>query len=277
MIYIVREVINIMSEYSNKAMLSLLNMINEMYRKGIEIRRITKTCALLLMSGLSKHDIPHCIIEKCLKNQNEDGGFIGNSDTIWNIKFFEFFPEYSNERLKALKWLMSDNGNEAGYGRSKRDVHRIPVTGIALYLIPELINKDNLKWLELTWMSEINSLTYKAAYTILAFNTSKSNPINKDIIKDTAEWLVSQQTSNGGYGPWLGHPIGENVYCTSVAILALVSMFDKKYNSVIKAGYNYLCNTQLKNGIWPYHEIEDGTSWGLFALSKAEEYLEGKA
>lgn len=269
--------LNMISVYSNKAVLSLLNMINEMYRKDIEIRRITKTCTLLLMSGLSRYDIPHCIIEKCLKSQNKDGGFIGNSDTIWNIKFLEFFPEYSNERLRALKWLTSNNGSIAGYGRSKRDIHRIPVTGIALYLIPELVNKSNVEWLELTWTSEINSLTYKAAYTILAFNSSRFNPIyDKNIINSTAEWLVSQQAANGGYGPWLDHPVGENVYCTSVVILALISMFDEKYDSVIKAGYDYLCNTQLKSGIWPYHEIEDGASWGLFALSKAEDYLEGK-
>ena len=40
-----------MSKYENRAIMSLLNMCNEMFRKNIEIRRITKTCALLLMSG----------------------------------------------------------------------------------------------------------------------------------------------------------------------------------------------------------------------------------
>lgn len=46
-----------MSKYENRATMSLLNMCNEMFKKDIEIRRITKTCALLLMSGLSPHDI----------------------------------------------------------------------------------------------------------------------------------------------------------------------------------------------------------------------------
>lgn len=265
-----------MSKYTNRAILSLLNMTNEMYKKNIEIRRITKTCTLLIMSGLSKYDINTEFVSKCIDSQNKDGGFIGNTDTIWNIKFLEFFPEYKNERFLALSWLKENNGDEPGFGRSKRDMHRIPVTGLALYLLPELANKENLEWLELAWISEKNSLTYKGAYTILALNNNSYSPIHQeDLIKETADWIVSQQSSDGGYGPWLNHPVGKNVYCTAVAILALISMNDDKYNDAIRKSYNYICNSQLKNGVWPYHEIEDGTAWGLFALSKAEQYLEG--
>ena len=119
-----------MSKYENRATMSLLNMCNEMFRKNIEIRRITKTCALLLMSGLSSHDIPSKIIDKCLASQKDDGGFIGNTDTLWNIKFLEFYPQYETERKRAIKWLVSGNGDEEGFGRSKRDMHRIPVTGL---------------------------------------------------------------------------------------------------------------------------------------------------
>jgi hypothetical protein len=35
-------------------------------------------------------------------------------------------------------------------------------------------------------------------------------------------------------------------------------------------------NTQLPSGIWPYHEIEDGASWGLYAMSRVEEFLAKK-
>lgn len=264
-----------MSKYENRAIMSLLNMCNEMFRKNIEIRRITKTCVLLLMSGLSPYDIPQKIIEKCIASQKDDGGFIGNTDTLWNIKFLEFYPQYENERNKAIQWFVSNNGEEGGYGRSKRDMHRIPVTGLALYLLPEIANKKNLEWLENTWSSELNSLTYKAAYTILAFNKNQYVPkINNKLICETADWLKAQQEISGGFAPWLGHPVGENVYCTAVALLALVSMQEDKYNDTIEKSYNYLCRTQLRSGIWAYHEIEDGASWGLYALSQAEKYLE---
>lgn len=56
-----------MSKYENRATMSLLNMCNEMFRKNIEIRRITKTCALLLMSGLSPHDIPQKLSKDALR------------------------------------------------------------------------------------------------------------------------------------------------------------------------------------------------------------------
>lgn len=265
-----------MSKYENRATMSLLNMCNEMFRKNIEIRRITKTCALLLMSGLSPHDIPKRIVDRCLSSQKDDGGFIGNTDTLWNIKFLEFYPQYREERNRAIEWFISDNGNEEGFGRSKRDMHRIPVTGLALYLLPEITTEKTLEWLENTWSSEKNSLTYKAAYTILAFNKNEYTPKkNNNLIHETALWLKKQQEASGGFAPWLTHPVGENVYCTAVALLALISMHEDSYRAAIERAYKYLCTTQLKSGIWAYHEIEDGASWGLYALSQAERYLEG--
>lgn len=266
-----------MSKYENRAIISLLNMCNEMFRKNIEIRRITKTCALLLLSGLSPYDIPKKILDKCLSSQKDDGGFIGNIDTLWNIKFLEFYPEYQKEYNRAIEWIVSNNGDEGGFGRSKRDIHRIPVTGLILYFLPEVATKKNLEWLEEKWTSEINSLTYKAAYTILAFNKNHYIPsTNKKLIYETAAWLCSQQENSGGFAPWLNHPVGENVYCTAVALIALISMQNNSYKETIEKAYNYLCKTQLKSGIWPYHEIEDGTSWGVYALSHAKNYLEYK-
>ena len=263
-----------MSRNANRAMLSLLNMTNEMYRKNIEIRRITKTGALLLMSGLSKYDISNNVVSRCLESQKDDGGFIGNTDTIWNIKFLSFYPEYEEQKQRALKWLKEENGDEPGFGRSKRDMHRIPVTGLALYLLPELGDETVLNWLENLWKSEQNSLTYKAAYTLLAFMKCQYQPKDVMLVENTLDWLVNQQETSGGFGPWKGHPVGENVYCTAVALLALIEANDKKYNEAIERGYMYLCNTQLKSGVWPYHEIEDGASWGLWALTKAELYME---
>ena len=75
-----------MSVHANRATVSLLNMTREMYRKDIEISRITRTSALLLMSGLSSLDIDTRIVDRCLRSQQADGGFVGNTDTLWNIK-----------------------------------------------------------------------------------------------------------------------------------------------------------------------------------------------
>lgn len=262
-----------MSTWSNKATVSLLNMTRGMISKHIEISRITKTAALLLMSGLSVRDVDPKIIRACLDSQKADGGFIGNSDTIWNIKLLEYYPECHEHRRRALDWLRQGNGSDPGYGRSKRDMHRIPVTGLALYLIPELADCDICAWLEDTWLTEKNSLTYKAAYTLLAFRRNNYSPRNDTLIDDTVAWLVSQQQDSGGFAPWRDHPVGENVYCTAVATLALIEQQQSSLNQSIIKAYEYLCLTQLNSGIWAYHEIEDGAGWGLLALTDCERYL----
>jgi len=264
-----------MSLHSNRATLSLLNMTKNMLAKGIEIRRITKTSAMLIMSGLSENDISQDILEKCIESQKPDGGFIGISDGIWNIKFLDYYPKYKYQRNLAISWIENNKGDGYGFGRSSRDVHRIPVTGLALYLIPELVSREHLEWLALTWIGEKNSLTYKAAYTLLALAANNVYVINRtNLIEETAEWLVSQQEPNGGFAPWLNHPVGPNVFCTSVAAISLASLNNSDYFNCICKAYEYLCKTQLKSGIWPYHEIEDGASWGLYALSVIEKYLE---
>ena len=262
-----------MSVWSNKAIVSLLNMTRGMMNKHIEISRITKTVALLLMSGLSVRDVDPKIVRTCLDSQKIDGGFIGNSDTIWNIKLLEYYPEYCEQRRRALDWLKHGNGSEPGYGRSKRDMHRIPVTGLALYLLPELADDATCAWLEHIWLTEKNSLTYKAAYTLLAFRKNNYLPRHNTLIDDAVAWLVSQQQDSGGFSPWRDHPVGENVYCTALATLALIAQEEESLNQSIIKAYDYLCSTQLSSGIWAYHEIEDGASWGLLALTDCEMYL----
>jgi hypothetical protein len=263
-----------MSLHANRATMSLLNMTREMFRKNIEIGRITKTCALLLMSGLSRHDINPLILERCLHTQHADGGFVGNTDTLWNIKLLEYFPEFRTERAAAIQWLTADNGVEAGFGRSKRDMHRIPVTGLVLYILPELADGRTLDWLEATWLSELNSLTYKAAFTLLAFSCAAHSPRQLFLLEDTTNWLLSQQQDSGGFAPWINHPVGENVYCTAVAMLGLMSIKNKACQAAVAHRYKYLCETQLKSGIWPFHEIEEGAAWGLLALAQSEQFLD---
>ena len=213
----------------------------------------------MILAGLSCRDVRSDIVDRCVSAQQADGGFIGNTDTLWNAKLLSNYPEYHTNYLHAVQWLRDGNGVEPGWGRSKRDIHRIPVTGMVLYLLPELAQKATLEWLERTWLSERNSLTYKAAYTLLAFQKCGYKPrYMQELATDTADWLASQQQINGGFAPWRGHPVGENVYCTALAVLALTSLEDKSYYKNVKNAYNYLCYTQLRSGVWPYHEIEDG-------------------
>lgn len=99
-------------------------------------------------------------------------------------------------------------------------------------------------------------------------------PFNENIISETMCWLSLQQEDNGGFGPWKDHPVGSNVFCTSIALIGILQYIDKypEYKICLKRAYDYICKTQLINGIWPYHELEDGGAWGLAALSQYEMY-----
>jgi hypothetical protein len=248
-------------------------MTEEMFRKEIELGRIVKTSALLTLSGVSPCHIDKKIIQACLDSQMNDGGFIGNTDTIWSICLLQQVGCYSRQIDAALKWVQNNSDEHGGFGRTVRDMHRIPVTGLALSFVPQLAEDRHLRWMEHTWSKEMYSLTYKAAYTLMAFSKNKYSPENQSLIKQTDEWLISQQEENGGFAPWLNHPVGPNIYCTAIATLGLMSYGENEHFTQIQRAYGYMKETQLKNGIWPYHEIEDGASWGLYAMSKAEEYF----
>jgi|GEM_PF-645314 len=259
------------SDYTNRAMASLFNMTKKMNRKNIEIGRITKTAELLVLSGLSPRLIEKGMLSRCANSQNDDGGFIGTGDTFWSALLLSNFEEYHNNASRAIQWLRDNENPKGGFGRSRRDMSRIPVTGLLLYLLPQLAEEKHLKWLEKEWLSEANSLTYKAAYTLLAFKTNNFCPKKEDLINDTIRWLATQQEENGGFAPWRGHPVGANIYCTAIAALGLLCYGKDRYRNKIISAYDYMKATQLGSGIWPYHEIEDGSAWGLYAMTKIEE------
>lgn len=227
-----------MTKYFEKAISGVESALTNLQSRKIEIRRITRPYALLLMAGYPNEKIPLEVVNACINSQHDDGGFIGNVDTIWNIKFLEYFPDYYKERSKAIQWLQSDNGIEPGFGQNKRDIHRIPVTGLALFLIPEIREYRHYEWLETKWSAEKNGLTYKGAYTILAYMNCKLSSHQEMLLQDIGTWLVGQQYQNGGYGPRKNHPVGTDVRFTSLALLALSSLNNKKYDDAILNGYN---------------------------------------
>ena len=259
-----------MSLSSERAALSLHNMIREMQRKNIELSRIVKCSTLLIMSGATPNSIPRSVLNGLINSQNADGGFVSNTDTIWNIKFLEYYPELSIERKQAVEWLRNQQ-KDGCLGRSIRDMTRIPVTGLAYYLLPELcVENNNLYCLESLWKSEMYSLTYKASYTLMAFKRNNYVPNDKALISESMKWLECQQEIDGGFAPWKGHPVGTNIYCTAVSCLGLLSYPEYCSSTTIDRAYDFMANTQLKNGLWAYHELEDGAAWGLRAMVEIE-------
>jgi len=254
---------------------SLRSMLQEMNRKGLELRRITKTACFLMLAGLSVNSIPEIIIERCINEQERDGGWISIVDTMWNVNFFKMLNsvKYQDRISCGLKFLEEQTNRNGLWGRSQRDVSRIPVTGMMLYLHPELATYDRLYKLENLWESEINSLTYKAAYLLMAFKKCSYKPKQEKIIADTLRWLVKNQRDDGSFSPWKEHPVASDIFCTSVASLGLLQYREFVPVDVFKKALLWIEETHLPQGIWAYHEIEDGASWGLWAMTELSRYL----
>ena len=253
---------------------SLMGMLDQMLKKNLDLSRITKVASLLILSGVSYSSIDKAILNRCIAEQNADGGWISIPDTIWNTLYLKL----SNDESALLPYEMGcnyliNNKNKNGlWGRGIRDVSRIPVTGIIMNFLPELVTQRELELLEELWISEKNSLTYKAGYTLIAFKATHYTPKTLNLIEETMEWLIENQRKDGGFAPWKDHPIESNVYCTSIACLGLIAYSCCVPKSTIEAATEWLVSNQLKSGIWKYHEIEDGASWGLLCLSMAKRY-----
>ncbi|MGE5342303.1 MAG: prenyltransferase/squalene oxidase repeat-containing protein [Candidatus Omnitrophota bacterium] len=248
---------------------SLSNMIREMNRKNLDLHRITKTASLMIMSGTSPNSIPTPIIERCINEQRNDGGWVSVVDTLWNACFLNLVkPHGYDQHIERAFHFLRDQSNENGlWGRSRRDMSRIPVTGILFYLFPQFADEEKCFLLEQLWTSEANSLTYKAAYTLMACNAAHYLPRDQRLIPNTVEWLITNQRPDGGFAPWKEHPVSSDVFCTAVATIGLLQYHSSVPPDVFQKSYAWLINHRLPNGIWPYHEIEDGASWGLYALS----------
>ena len=257
-----------------KSIFALRQMCREMYRKNIEIGRVAKVASTLLMAGMAPVSIPDAIVCRVLAQQKADGGWAGVQDTAWCTKLLSFF-NVDDEVNKALSWLQKQQVEGNGWGRSGRDMGRIPVTGSLLYLFPQLGAGANLQWLEQKWLREQGSLTYKAAYTLMAFNSCNYKAAKIDLIQETVKWLQSQQEKDGGFAPWCGHPVGSNVLCTALSVIGLMSYpIYVPGHEPIRNAIAYILRTQLPGGLWPFHQLDDGAVWGLLALKKYYLYVE---
>lgn len=261
-----------------RSVISLSQVAKEFLRKRIELTRICRVAVLLKKSGVNPNTILyHELAEKCIDLQRDDGGWTDVVETLWCTALLNSFDEFSDRVKSGLKWLRDQRHNDGGWGKSTRDPARIPVTGLLLYLLPQLSSDEDLKWLENKWYQEQEfepCLTYKAAFALMAFNQNDYHPENQDFISKAVHWLSGQQNHNGGWGPWKGHPVGSDPWCTGIGMVGLLQYPDEIPQKVLCKALKCLQRKQLPNGLWPYHYIEEGSSWALYALVMGYSLLE---
>lgn len=262
-----------------KGLTALFLVLKQYLEKKIELERIVRVAVLLHKSGVNQNNsIFQEIARHCLAEQKDDGGWIGVEDTVWCVAFLKNYQEYSREYERGLEWLKKQRLENGGWGRTNRDIGRIPITGTLLFLLPELSDVDSLSWLEYEWERDFNSnpkLTYKGAFTLMAFRSNDSKFLDTRLFNETLNWLTSQQNDDTGWGPCRGHPVGSTPFNTGVAITGLLQYPDKIDQDVIANGLTWVEKKQLDDGLWPDHYIEEGSAWALYSLTEGYKFLRG--
>lgn len=261
----------------HRSIISLSRITRDFLNKKIELTRICRLAVLLKESGVNPDAIIYRkLASACVELQKDDGGWVDVLETMWCISLLNIFGEFSNPVEKAFKWLREQSNENGGWGKSIRDSGRIPVTGLILYFLPKLSSQRHLNWLENKWMQEWESvpcLTYKAAFTLLAFSENKYTPKTQDIIVKTIQWLCTQQNNDGGWSPWRDHPVGSDPWSTGICMVALLQYPNKIPKKVLLNAMKWLRENQLPNGLWRYHYIEEGSSWALYSMVKGYSLL----
>ncbi|MCJ7631018.1 terpene cyclase/mutase family protein [Candidatus Bathyarchaeota archaeon] len=265
------------SKVIEKGLTALSLALRQFLDKHIELERTARVANLLLKSGASKNNqIFKEIAEDCSTQQKNDGGWVGIEDSAWSVAFLKEYEEYSQDCKRGLDWIKEQQLKSGGWGKTNRDFGRIPVTGVVLYLLPELSNKDNLSWLSDEWKREssINpKLTYKGAFTLMAFKRTSYQFVDINLFENTLSWLASEQNKDYGWGPCKGHPVGSTPFCTGVALTGLLQYPDKIDRNLIANGLKWIEKNQLEDGLWSDHYIEEGSAWSFYALTEGYKFL----
>ncbi len=269
---------NYANQLSQKTALNLAGALKALTLNNFETLRIARVGTFLLFAG---SDPNNPITSQCRKvichTQQPDGGWADTEETMWSLAFLKGVGFCQQEDYKkGLRWLHSQRHPDGGWGRTIRDKPRIPISGLLLHLLPEVSDLKATDWLKSEWRKDLQDsarLTYKGAFFLLGLSASEVSIDNCSLIEETYSFLFYEQNDDGGFGPWKDHPIGSDPWSTGIVLLGLLSYPDLVKREVIEKAVNWLAETQLPNGLWAYHYIEEGSAYAYWGLVEALKYL----
>lgn len=143
---------------------------------------------------------------------------------------------------------------------------------IVIALVPDVATEADWGWLRNEWKRDLEKpvkLSYKGGFYLLAENADGPT----SLIDSTIHFLKNDQNEDGGFGPWKNHPIGSDPWSTGIVLWGLSKWIDKIDPTVIKRALEWLARTQLPSGYWPYHYLDEGTSYALIGAVSAMKAL----
>ena len=236
------------------ATIQLAKFIRSAVREHLEVKRIA-ICTLSLIRGGThpKGDLFMHVAQYIIANQQNDGGWADIEETLISVKFLSLMGlAYNSSVEKGNKWLLDQRNPDGGWGRTNRDISRIPVTGLLLHILPALSDQNAVSWLKREWATDFEGatrLTYKGGFFLLGLSATKIALKDCPLIKNTYLFLAEEQNEDGGFGPWKDHPIGSDPWTTGIVLLGLLSYPELVKRGVVKKAVNWLAETQLHNGL----------------------------
>lgn len=259
---------------STKALLIFISQL--LSRKG-ELGRVAQIVTALSLAGINvKSDLIQRAAGYVKDMKYPDGGWSDPEETAWAIGAIRGLGDEKKVLTQsAIEWLHAVRHQDGGWGLHPRDKARIRITALISELVPDVITEKDTQWLAQEWQNDFSGsvrLSYKAGFFLLAI----SNMPEDDLIARTIDHLFDDQNEDGGFGPWKGHPIGSDPWSTGVVLWGLSKWVEKVDKKVIEKAIDWLRKSQLPNGYWPYHYLDDGTSMALIGAVAALKALAGK-
>lgn len=235
--------------------------------------RIARVGWTLLFAGCNPNNILFKkVSDYLLTEQFIDGGW---SDTETSAYAIAILSEVSDRNHKIFKdannWFKNSRHSGSGWGQHSRDQARIPITALVLTLVPAMGNDGDYRWVAQEWAKDLSGsvqLSYKAGFYLLVAG-HPSMQCDSDLIDRTIKHLIDDQNEDGGFAPWKNHPIGSDPWSTGVVLWGLSKWIDRVDPAVIESALHWLEVTQLPSGYWPYHYLDEGTSYALIGAVSA--------
>lgn len=260
----------------DKLSLALINTTHDFLNRSLPLRRTTLVVSLLKSSSIT---FPYKELNtRILSEQKEDGGWIDCEDTAWSLYCLDGQEDVGSEFARGYLWLENERCSDKGWGFCARDNPCIPITAQILYFLPQSqAFSQSVYWLEERWRKDLQApvnLNYKGAWYLLAYYKQyKSKNLALQLFNESLDYLIREQRENGSWGPWKSHPAHGDCFITGICLAALGLSYsisgDNRILPCLKKGIRWIKRSQLGNGLFPTHYIEEGSSWILFGWSKA--------
>jgi hypothetical protein len=256
---------------------ALIYTLSDFLNRGLPLRRIALVASLLKECHI-KIDEKNKLTQRILNEQKSDGGWIDCEDTAWLLFLISDLSGLDVQIQKTRKWLEDEKCIENGWGFCKRDRPCIPISAQVLYFLTELFPEpESMLWVEREWKKDLNSpvnLNYKAAWYLLAYYKFHNRiHLSDKLFEATISYLITEQRSDGSWGPWRDHPAPSDCFITGICMAALAISYplikETKITTSLKSGIQWIKRNQLENGLFPTHYIEEGSAWLFFGWCKA--------